>query len=603
MRQPAADRRCVARFGTVLSGGFMAARLTAYLVVAIVGVTFIAGLIVGAQRDDSDGPVDLIVRNAVVYTADHRGTMAEAVAIRGNQILRVGSDREIARLERPQTVVVDARGGTVLPGFNDSRVSLVDGGLALAMLDLADASGVADIQERVASWSAAHPSAPWIVGRGWSQSHFKNGHPSPQQLDAVVPDRPVLLHGADGDSIWVNSKALQLANITRHSTDPEGGAILKEARTAAPGGVLRGRARSLVTALVPAPSIEHRAAAVRAAMAHANELGVTSVQSIDDTPETLQMYAALRRAGELTLRVYAGLHLARPLAEGDLAALKATAERYPDDPLFKAGALTIALDGSVGERAAAMLEPYDGTADAGETSLSPDDLNRTARLADAAGWQIVVDANGDRAVRLALNAYAHAVRSNQPPGRGRRHRIDSIAFAGPAELERFEPLGVVASMQPQDATAPGVDAWEKQVGAARAARAFPVQDVAGHAKLLLGTAWPEHDLNPLMTLDAAVNTNREADPTERPTAPAAPLELKAAIDAYTSRPAWASFDDQRKGSISAGMLADLVVLTDDVFAAPGKLRSTSVAFTIFDGRIVYRRTARAETEPAPSFQH
>src|SRR5687767_8429363 len=155
----------------------MAARLTAYVVVSIVVATLIAGLIVGAQRDDSDGPVDLIVTNATIYAADRRGTTAEAVAVRGNQILRVGSAREIARLQRPQTVVVDARGGVVLPGFNDAHVDMIAGGLELAGADLSGAATAEEVLARVRAWSDAHPQAPWVIGKGWAPAQFRGGLP------------------------------------------------------------------------------------------------------------------------------------------------------------------------------------------------------------------------------------------------------------------------------------------------------------------------------------------------------------------------------------------------------------------------------------------
>src|SRR5688572_28231570 len=174
----------------------MAARLTAYLVAFIVGTTLIAGLIVGAQRDD-EGPVDLIVLNGHVYTADGDGTMAEAVAVQGNKILRVGSTREIVRLRRAQTIVVDAKGGAVVPGFNDAHVQLRDGGLALAQIDLRDARTLPEIQETIRSWAAAHPERPWVTGRGWRPQPFAGGLPTRQMLDELVPDRPAYLMSND----------------------------------------------------------------------------------------------------------------------------------------------------------------------------------------------------------------------------------------------------------------------------------------------------------------------------------------------------------------------------------------------------------------------
>src|SRR5215218_10262865 len=219
----------------------MAARLTAYVVVAILAATLIAGLIVGAQRDDNDGPVDLIVTNAVVYTAGRRGTTAEAVAVRGNKILRVGTAREIARLQRPQTVVVDAGGGVVLPGFNDAHVALVAGGLELAVADLSDAATAEDVIDRVRAWSAANPRARWVVGKGWTPEQFRGSQPTRRMLDSVVKDRPALLYGADANvpSVWVNSRALKVAGITR-TTPGTRGAIAREPRGDEPSGVQHG---------------------------------------------------------------------------------------------------------------------------------------------------------------------------------------------------------------------------------------------------------------------------------------------------------------------------------------------------------------------------
>lgn len=584
----------------------MAARLTAYVVVAIVSATLIAGLIVGAQREDNDGPVDLIVRNASVYSADRHGTMAEAVAIRGNQILRVGSDRDIARLQRPQTVVVDARGGTVLPGFNDAHLSLIRGGLALGSVDLSDAQNVSDVLDRIGAWSEANPSAGWIIGRGWAPHHFKNGLPTRQLLDAVVADRPAFLTAVDQSTAWVNSRALRLAGITRKTPDPDDGAIVRESRRGEPSGVLTGRAGELVAKLIPPPSREQRLAALRAAVAEANALGITSVQNAEDTLDDFDLYDALRRGGDLTLRVYAALRLEQPLRDDDIARLDGTLKKFPDDPIFKSGAVSIALDGPVATHDAAMLEPFENSTQSGMSSFAPDDLNRTVRLADAAGWQIITHATGDRAVRMALTAYAHAARSNRPPSRGRRHRIENIAIVDPADVPRFGPLGVVASMQPSRSvpTDERIESLSGHLGAERAGRSFAFRSVAEQTRIIFGSAWPSEDLNPLLGLHVAVNQTTPEGTPEDGWHPEERLQLKPAIDAYTSAAAWASFDDQRKGSISPGMLADIVVLSDDIFAAPAeKLASVSIAVTIFDGKVVYRRVPRSETEPVPSLQH
>lgn len=581
----------------------MAARLTAYLVVAIVGTTFIAGLIVGAQRDDNEGPVDLIVQNATVFTADPRGTMAEAVAVRGNRILRVGTTREIARLQRRQTVVVDARGGAVLPGFNDVHLRFARGVLAFDAVDLTGAATVSEVLTRVSGWSVTHPEKAWAVGRGWAPEHFRSATPWRQVLDSVAGSRPVVLLGTDGSTAWASTTALQRASITRATPDPVGGTIVREVRTGEPSGLLRGTASELVVSRIPLPAREQRMDALRTAIAAANAAGITSVQSLDDGPEALEVYDSLRRSGDLTVRIYSAMPVGQPLTDGDLQRLERTKVRYSDDPLLKAGALSLRIDGAVSTRSAALLDPYAGAADdtspAGDTLFTPDHLNRTVRLADAAGWQIITHASGDRAVRMALDAYAHALRSNRLPDRGRRHRIASVTLVDPADLSRFGALGVIASMQPARAflTPSGIDMVARQIGAARGGRSYPLRALAGETRVVFGSDWPASDMNPVGGLHAAVNrspvggrqaVSRNGDQR---------LDLRRAIEAYTSGAAWASFDDQRKGSILPGMLADLVVLSDDIFeSAPETLAETSVAYTIFDGKVVYRRPTVPETD-------
>jgi predicted amidohydrolase YtcJ len=588
----------------------MAARLTAYVVVAIVAATLIAGLIVGAQREDNDGPVDLIVRNANVYTADRRGTVAEAVAVRGNQILRVGSNREIARLQRPQTIVVDAQGGAVLPGFNDAHVDLIGGGLRLAKADLSGAASSTEVLDRIRAWTTANPGTGWVVASGWSPDQFKNGLPTRHLLDSVIKDRPALIYAADeGDRlVWVNSRALQLAGITRKTPDPADGAIIRDGRRGEPSGVLRGAVASTVATLIPAPSRDQRAEALRAAIAEANMWGITSAQNTAASCDRdLDLFEEARRSGELTLRVYCSVAvdphaLAR---ETDLAPYDEIRKRYPDDPLFKVGALSFSVDGTLPAHSAALLEPYAGSEDTGEVLVDPDELNRAVRLADAAGWQVVTHATGDRAARMALTAYAHAIRSNRLPPRGRRHRLEHLGLVDTADISRLGPLGVTASMQPSmmasDETS--FELLSKSIGPTRADESFPLAKLAAQTRLLLGSAWPAHTLDPIAVLQRATSVFTPLAEPDEPAAADSSLKLKPAVDAYTSSGAWGSFDDQRKGSIEPGMLADLVVLSADVIGSPETLDTASVAVTIFDGKIVHRAGHHALTTPAPSLQH
>jgi predicted amidohydrolase YtcJ len=575
----------------------MAARLTTYVVVGIVAATLIAGLIVGAQRDDSNGPVDLIVFNASVYTADPSGTMAEAVAVRGNQILRVGSNREINRLRRPQTVVVDALGAAVVPGFNDAEAQLIDGGLWLDTIDLLDVTTPEEIQARIRTWADADPDRPWVVGRGWNAESFQNGGPTRQLLDAIVPDRPAFIVSYDGRAAWVNSKALRLAKITRRTPMPPGGLIVKDPRTGEPTGVLRDAAIALAARLVPRPTREERARALRAAIAEAHRHGITSVQEVTSAPDAFALYEEARRDGDLSLRVYSSVSLDGVPVDHVFAGLDALSSKYPDDPLFKVGGVKFTLDGPVESFSAAMLEPYAGNPErgSGDSSIAPDDLNRMVRLLDARGWQVTTRAVGDRAVRMALGAYEHAARSNPEPARGRRHRVEGIGLVNAEDLVQFRRLHVIASMRPAVSPEGRLDAWVRNVGGERAARARPWGSIASAGgKVAFGTGWPSAPLDPMAAIHGAVNrATLDGAPAEGSSGTER-LSLKRAIDAFTSVPAYASFDEQRKGSLKAGMLADLVVLSADIFAAPAEeLVATTVAVTIFDGKIVYRRNVKS----------
>jgi predicted amidohydrolase YtcJ len=554
----------------------MATRLAALLVAVIVGTTLVAGLIVGAQRDDSSGPVDLIVHNAKVYVADDVGTVAEAVAIRGNKILRVGAERDVMRYRRPQTTIVDAGGAAVLPGFDDAHVSLIAGGLARDGVQLHGADSVDDIQSRIREWAAARPDATWITGGGWSYDIFA-GAPSRTQLDAAVGDRPARLLSQDGRALWVNTRALRVAGITKQTAEPNNGVIVHD-RRGEPTGLLKGAAMTLVDRVVPPPTREERARALQRAIRDAAQHGITSVQDIGAAPGDLDLYDAASDAGTLTLRVYAAVE-ANHTALGDLDAI---ARRYPDDPLLKTGLAALRLDGSVDSQNAALLAPYlpKGAGD-GAMELSAAELAKLVAALDGRGWQVAVEAGGDRAVRSALDAYGAAAR-NAKTSHPARHRIEGLSVVDPEDVPRFAALGVVASMQPLHASLAGLTTWSDNLGPERMPFGWPARSLSGAgAHLAFGSDWPVLPLDPLESLRAAVR-RPEIHANEA-------LTLKSAINAWTSGAAWASFDEHRKGMLKPGMLADLVILSTDIFAGADQLSAAEVTMTVFDGKIVYRR--------------
>ena len=576
----------------------MASRLTTLIVVSIVAATMIAGIITRAQRDE-EGPVDLIVYNAKVYPGGGATRFNEAIAVRGNTIFRVGSNREVKRLRRPQTVVVDAHGGAAVPGFNDSHVHFAGGSLALAQINLLDATTTEQVSAKVKAYAAANADRPWIVGRGWYYTAFAGGLPTRQLLDQLVPDRPAYLTAYDGHSGWANSAALELAKITRTTPNPKNGIIVKDAN-GEPTGVLKESAQALMRDVMPKPDRAQRLEAIRAGIREANRLGVTSVQNANGSAEEIDLWDELRRHGDLKLRMYHSLSAGPGFSETDADRFDEVRRKYPDDALLKVGAVKLMADGVIEAHTAAMLEPYTNRPTRGMPNFTPEDLTRIVTLLDGRGWQVWIHAIGDAGIRMSLDAYAAAAKAHAAPARGRRHRIEHIESIDPTDIPRFGALGVIASMQPFHANPdPSMGTvWSENIGPERASHGWVWRDImkAG-GRLTFGSDWPVVTLDPRFGLQVAVN---RLSPTGEPAGgwlPSQKLPLTTAIDGYTSGAAYASFDEQRKGTLAKGMLADIVVLSTDIFAAPPeRVLDAKVDVTIFDGKVVYAR-GEAATEP------
>lgn len=515
----------------------MASRLASILVLVIVAATLIAGLIAGAQNE-SNGPVDLIVLNGRVYTAEGRGgpgEIAEALAVRGNQILKVGTNREIRRLTRRQTTVIDARGGTVVPGFVDSHVNLVESGLAAHRLDLRDATTFEDVERAISAYAASHANQAWIEGDGWDPS-LSDKLPTRHALDALVSDRPAAIVSSDARVMWVNSKALDAARIGRRTPNPKGGIIVRDKRTGDPTGILKDAAQGLLAGARPPASAAERARALEDAIALAHQAGVTSVHNVVSASGDLQILARLRRSGEMALRVYQLLNGTPVLDAGALAAFEQVREEYPEVPLFKTGAVRIPLAGP------------GASTDAAARAQGARSLATTLTELDQEGWQAIVsieDGDPDAVEAMDTAVRAFELVASIPDFRAHRHRIETGTMPPADVVARLAALGVTVSPRP----------------------AAP--------------------LDPLASIAAEVES---AD------SPVYARLLRAALDSFTRLAAYASFDDQRKGTLEAGMLADLVILSDDVFATPAaELKNVKVNVTVFDGKVVYDRAAANAT--------
>ncbi len=538
-----------------------------------------------AARPQPAAAPTLVILNGHVWVGD--GTIREAVAVSGSRIEAVGTTAEIQRLKVPGTQVVDAAGRTVVPGFIDSHVHLMLGGESLDRLNLRGARTVEESRDRVRAYVAAHP------GRGWIRGANGYGRLTRGDLDALVGDRPAYIVSGDVHSLLANSAALAAAKVTRDTPNPSNGIIDRDPQTAEPTGILRESAQGLVTNAAPKPTRAERLQTLHAAIDAAHRAGVTTVVNIGG-PDDIELFDAARRSGTLTLRIYSALWAAPGggdssfpaslnVTDADLEAFDRLRSRYPDTPYLKVGAIKIMLDGVIESRTAAMLAPYLDTPSAGTPNFTPQRLDEIVTRMDRRGWQIITHALGDRAVRMALDAYEHAMAVNPAPARGRRHRIEHIEASDPADIPRFARLGVIASLQPAHARGmlnPNPSGGRiLSIGRERHASGWPWTSImkAG-GRIIFGSDWPVASLDPTSSFYVPLT---RADQR---------LAIEQVLDAYTKTASWAAFDDDRLGSIAVGKAADLVVLSSDVIATPPVTPdATGVDVTVFDGRVVFSK--------------
>lgn len=547
----------------------------------------------GSPSPNSSEVADLIVVNGKVHVSDDAHTVAEAVAVKGGTVMRSGTTDAIKALAGPATRVVDARGATVAPGFNDAHVHFLSGGLALSTVDLAGLTTLDAVQSAIRAFAVDKPAGDWIRGRGWLYSPFPGGSPTRAQLDAVVPDRPAAMTCYDGHSVWVNSTAMKMAGITRATKDPVNGAIVRDPRTGEPTGHLKESAMELIQGVLPKVTDDERRSALRAAVAHAHANGVTSIQNAGTSLEEMTLFTRARQAGELRVRAYLATAAEGGIADADVDAMDAMRTTLGDDPTLRTGIVKMFADGVIESKTAAMLAPYVGTRSAGTPNMTAAEMNRMVALFDKRGWQVQVHAIGDRAIRMALDAFEAAAAVNPAPARGRRHRLEHIETIAPDDIPRFARLGVIASQQPihvalGDSNQAGPKGpWPDAIGPERAAHGWMWKSIlqAG-GRLAFGSDWPVAPLAPADGLWlASTRVKNERGEDQR-------LTFDQALDGYTRWAAYASFDEQRKGTLEPGRLADIVVLTSDLAAAPiASPAAVQVAMTIFDGKVVYERTA------------
>lgn len=503
---------------------------------------------------------------------------AEAIAIGGQRIIAVGSGEEIKPLIGKATRVINLEGKLALPGFNDAHIHFIEGGLSLLEVNLRGVTTIEEFQRRVKERASSLPAGAWLTGGGWDHEILPGGMmPTKGILDAIAPHNPVLLSRLDLHTSLANSKALEMAGITGDTPQPAGGKIVKNLATGEPTGILKEKAVDLVSRVVPPPSLERRLAAAREALKEARLYGVTSIHD-NTTTAGREVYRYLLENGELTVRVYA---LLRDRPTGERTGI--------GDERLKIGAEKGFIDGALGSSTALLFEPYaDDPTTRGLAQVSQAALKEAIKEAHRRGMQVAWHAIGDAANRMALDAIEAALR--ETPRRDHRHRIEHAQVLAPADIPRFAQLGVIASMQPAHCIS-DMPWTETRLGAERAKGAYAFRSLLDSgARIAFGTDWPVDSLNPMKGLYAAVTRQSLKGEPEGGWHPEQRLTMEEALRLYTLGSAYASFEEGIKGSLEAGKLADIVVLSQDILTIPaGGIMETEVVMTILGGRVIYER--------------
>jgi hypothetical protein len=535
--------------------------------------------------ETSRGPVDLAIVGGRVWTADSATPWAEAVAVRGDRIAAVGTRAEIEALVGDSTRVIDASGGLVTPGFIDTHVHFIDGGERLASVQLRDAATPEEFARRIGEFAETVPPGTWITGGDWDHTLWGGELPRRGWIDSLTPEHPVFVSRLDGHMQLANSLALAAAGIDASTADIAGGEIVRDA-DGEPTGILKDNAADPMWATLPATPPDQQDRALDAAMAYVNARGVTSIHQMGYWSE-IPAFRRARSDGRLTTRIYACTPLSAWERLRDSVAAVGRGDEW-----VRIGCLKGFVDGSLGSHTAAFFDPYaDTPGEAGLLTVDLDSLEARIRGADAVGLQINVHAIGDRAIRLLLDIYERTIAANGPSVR--RFRIEHAQHIHPDDLPRFKELGIVASMQPYHAIDDG--RWAEELigpGRARTTYAFRSLLDAG-ATLAFGSDWFVAPPAPLEGIYAAVTRRTLDGANPGGWVPEEKITVEEALTAYTRGAAFASGEEDIKGSLMAGKLADLAVLDRDITEIPPQeIRDARVLLTITGGRVVWEAEPR-----------
>jgi predicted amidohydrolase YtcJ len=542
--------------------------------------------IVAAQQQPQQQPADLIVTNARIYTVDESHPLADAMAVRGGKVQFVGSTRAAMALRGASTRVIDLNGRTVIPGMVDAHGHVDNLGLALRTVDLTGTSSYDEVIARVAARAKTMQPGQWIIGRGWDQNDWGDTRfPTHDKLTAAVPNNPVYLTRIDGHAGLANAAALKAANITAQTRDPEGGHIERTA-DGSPAGVFVDNAQGLLRRVVPRPTRDEVKSDVRAAIAEAQKWGLTGVHDAGASSQVLDIYEELGKAGQLDFRMYA-------MISDDSTALAKWFARGPlvggyDNTLW-IRSIKLYIDGALGSRGAALLDPYADMANTNGLLVSkPEHIGEVAARALKTGFQVNTHAIGDRGNRIVLDEYEKALKTT--PVADHRFRIEHAQILSPDDIPRFAELGVIPSMQASHQTSDMYWAGTR-LGPTRLLGAYAWRSLLNNGSIIPnGSDFPVEQVNPLISFHAAFARQDAHDWPPNGWYPEQKMTRDEALRSITLWPAYAAFQENVMGSLTPGKLADFVVLDQDIMrVAPEQVLRTQVLATYVGAKAVYER--------------
>ena len=550
-------------------------------------------------RADDPTPADVVYRRGAVYTVDAVRRWAESVAVRDGRIVYVGTDAGIASWIGAKTQTIDLKGKMLLPGFHDSHVHLIGGGLDLDECNLFDLATQEEVLDAIQQFAKRNPRKKWIRGGGWPLT-MSGGNPHKSLLDKLVPDRPALLEAFDGHSAWANSRALAIAGITKETPDPPRGKIERDPVTGEPSGTLRESAARLVSDKAPPYSAEEFVTGLRRGMEVASRNGITSVQEARVTDQHLNALSELDRKGELNVKVVAAMHYDPAKGLSQVPRFVEWRKKY-EGRRVRATAVKIFQDGVIESRTAALLSDYlsEGPPQRGWLNVELDDFKPLAAELDRLGFQIHTHAIGDRAIQTTLDALEFAQARNGR--RDSRHHIAQLQLFDPADIPRLRRLGVVANFQGFWAWADPyiVDMTIPLLGPERSRWLYPMRSVANSGAVVSGGSdWPVTSMNPLDAIQVAITRRGLEQGAGAAWIPEETVDLAQMLASYTINGAYLNFQEKETGSIEVGKAADLVVLDRNLFdVSPHEIHLAKTLMTVLDGLVVYRSADFGESAP------